>query len=157
MVRKRLKKIVAVMAFYVALHSCSANVVFESNEVLPSKGWKQDHEIVFEVEISDTLNLHDMYVNVRNTTDYEFSNLYLFLDIFFPGGTVLRDTLECILAEKSGKWTGSGFGKIKSNRFLFRTDVWFPETGKYQFVFQQAMRTDNLEGISDVGICIERK
>jgi gliding motility-associated lipoprotein GldH len=137
--------------------SCSSNLVFDSNTSLPIDGWHKDNKVVFKVEINDTVNLHDLYVNVRNSTSYTSSNLFLFLDIGFPDGKQVRDTLECIIAEKSGKWTGKGFGRIKSNQFLFRTDAWFPQVGVYSFTFQQAMRDPNLEGVTDIGLSIERK
>ncbi|MEE4177740.1 MAG: gliding motility lipoprotein GldH [Bacteroides sp.] len=139
------------------LTSCDRSVVFEGHKALPASGWPYTEKVHFEALIEDTTSLHNMYVDVRNTTDYGYSNLYLFLDIEFPDGTLLRDTLECTLAEKSGEWTGKGFGKIRSNRFLFRTDVWFPGAGKYFFGVEQAMRTDKLEGIADIGLRIERK
>ncbi len=146
-----------VITLAAAMVACSGNMVFDSNQSLPAEGWTQDHRVVFGIEIADTLVLHDMYVNVRNTTSYPYSNLFLFLDITFPDGKAVRDTLECIIADASGQWTGKGGGRIKSNRFLFRTNVWFPRIGTYNFSFQQAMRTSNLEGISDIGIAIERK
>lgn len=146
-----------ILAVAFLLASCDRSVVFEGHQALQASGWASDEKLHFEVSIDDTTSLHNMYVDVRNTTDYGFSNLYLFLNIEFPDGTLLRDTLECTLAEKDGRWTGKGFGKIRSNRFLFRTDVWFPVTGEYFFSIEQAMRTDLLEGISDVGLRIERK
>ena len=142
---------------FVIFISCDRTVVYESHQSLAASGWPAEEALFFSATLSDTSSLHNMYIDVRNTTDYNFSNLYLFLDIEFPDGTQLRDTLECTLAEKDGEWTGKGFGKIRSNRFLFRTDVWFPVAGDYSFRMEQAMRREVLEGISDIGIRIERK
>lgn len=137
--------------------ACDQSLVFEAHRALPLEGWHYKEKVVFEAPINDTTSLHNLYIDVRNTTDYGFSNFFLFLDIQFPDGKTLRDTIECILADRTGKWTGKGFGKIRSNRFLFRTDVWFPEQGTYVFKMEQAMRTEVLEGISDMGLRIERK
>ena len=139
------------------LASCSPGTVFQQSEALPADGWNMDHAVRFDVEITDTLNLHELYLEVRNTTSYAYSNLYLFLDIAFPGEQLLRDTIECRLAERSGRWTGRGFGRIKSNEFLFRDNVWFPDSGTYAFTIRQGMREETLNGITDVGIRIERK
>ncbi|MBW6498160.1 MAG: gliding motility lipoprotein GldH [Bacteroidales bacterium] len=147
---------IAMMAMLL-LSACDRQVVFEKNQAIPSEGWNYQDKIKFEAEVNDTASLHNLYINIRNTTDYGFSNLYLFLDIEFPDGTALRDTIECLLADRTGQWTGKGFGKIRSNSFLFRTDVWFPEQGNYVFTMEQAMRTQLLEGIADVGLRIERK
>jgi gliding motility-associated lipoprotein GldH len=148
------------IAFLIALlvlTACDRSVVFEEHYALPSIGWHLNDKVVFEVPVNDTTSLHNLYIDVRNTTDYGYRNFYTFLEIKFPEGTILRDTIECLLADRTGQWAGKGFGKIRSNRFLFRTDVWFPEPGNYVFSIEQAMRNEVLEGISDVGLRIERK
>lgn len=120
-------------------------------------GWHQDDLIHFEVELADSVSLHELYLLVRNSTDYPYSNLYLFLDIEFPDKRLLRDTLECILVQRDGQWTGKGFGKIRSNQFLFRDNVWFPNDGTYHFRIQHGMREDTLIGITDIGIRLDKK
>jgi gliding motility-associated lipoprotein GldH len=152
------KKTLIIAFFSVLLmSSCDQSVVFEKNQPIPSEGWHYRDIVSFEAEVNDTTSLHNLYINVRNTTDYGYSNFYLFLNIEFPDGTTLRDTIECILAQRNGQWSGKGFGKIRSNSFLFRTNVWFPQPGNYVFRMEQAMRTELLEGIADIGLRIERK
>jgi gliding motility-associated lipoprotein GldH len=136
---------------------CSRGVVYEQHQAIPDEGWPQHQVLTFQAEVNDTTSLHQLFLNVRNTTDYPYSNLFIFMDIEFPGGTILRDTIECILADRAGQWTGTGFGAIRTNSFLFRDDVWFPETGTYTFYLQQAMRQEVLQGVADMGIRIERK
>ncbi len=137
--------------------SCQPGVVYHEHSNMPSQGWHYRDGILFEVEIDDTVSLHQMFLDVRNTTEYEYSNLFIFMDIEFPGDRVIRDTLECILADRRGQWTGSGSGRIRSNRFLFRDDVWFPESGTYRFTVYHGMRHNTLEGLSDIGIRVEKK
>ncbi len=137
--------------------SCSRQTVFQDHEAIPSSDWFIDNKINFSVEINDTAQIHELYLMVRNTTDYPYRNLFIFLDIEFPDQRTLRDTIECMLAKTDGQWTGKGFGKIRSNEFLFRDDVWFPMQGLYTFRMQHGMREEPLRGISDVGIRIQRK
>ena len=47
-------------------------------------------------------------------------------------------------------------GDIWDNRQLFKRDFRFPESGKYNFQLEQAMRIDPLPQIMDAGIRIER-
>ncbi len=139
------------------LFSCQTSVVFQQQKSIPSEGWHYLDSIIFEASIDDTVSLHAMRLDIRNTVDYRYSNLFIFLDIEFPDGKLLRDTIECILADRQGNWTGKGFGKMRTNRFLFRDDVWFPQQGIYTIRVFQGMREDRLKGISDVGIRIEKK
>ncbi len=152
------KRVFGLLLFAVLLFAaCDRSLVYQAHQAIPSEGWHFEEKLVFEAAINDTASLHNMFIDVRNTTDYRFSNFYIFMDIIFPDGKTLRDTMEFTLADRTGKWTGKGLGKIRSNRFLFRTDVWFPVAGNYRFELKQAMRTELLEGISDMGLRIERK
>lgn len=137
---------------------CNQQIAFERNEKLDAiNGWPMDDTLKFVHEFTDTTALHNIFLNVRNTTDYDYSNFYVFFQTRFPDGRLFRDTVEMILADKQGKWTGDGFGKIKSNSFHFRKDVWFPVQGEYEFSIQHAMRDESIKGISDVGIRVEKK
>lgn len=93
---------------------------------------------------------------MRHADSYKFSNLYLFINSYFPGGSHTRDTIELILADHTGKWYGSGFGNIKEYQVLIRKGVVFPVTGVYKIGIEQGMRENNLLGIEDIGIRIER-
>lgn len=137
--------------------ACQPGVVYQKHQNISSEGWHYRDGILFDVSIEDTLSLHELYLDIRNTTDYAYSNLFLFMEIEFPDNRVLRDTIECILADRRGQWTGKGFGSVRSNRFLFRDDVWFPADGSYQFRVYHGMRHEQLEGLSNVGIRIEKK
>lgn len=118
-------------------------------------GWNQEDSQLFEFEIKDSLLIYDLYLNVRNTTDYEYSNLYFFISTQFPDGRKFMDTVQCILADHRGKWLGKGLGKIKDNRLLFKRGIRFPASGLYTMTIEQAMREEKLKGISDVGIRLE--
>ena len=139
----------------VIIISCNSHLVYERNERIPGNKWSRYHIPVFEVEITDNLNAHNLYINVRNTGEYPRSNLFLFVSATSPGGAFTRDTLELVLAEPSGKWKGKGFGSIWQNRFIYKQNVRFPEKGKYIFEIEQAMRIEDLQGIVDVGLRAE--
>ncbi len=148
------------MTFIICLllfSGCNSKTVFQDSEAIPASGWTIDNIIDFGVALDDTVHLHELYLSVRNTTDYPYRNLYLFLDIEFPDKRILRDTIEVLLANREGQWTGKGFGSIRSNSFLFRDDVWFPTPGTYTFRLQHGMREEALKGVSDIGIRIDRK
>lgn len=110
----------------------------------------------FDVLIDDTLSFNDVYINIRNSGDYKYSNIYLFMSTIYPNQKISVDTIECILANKEGKWLGKGLGDIKDNQMLLKKNVRFHQSGIYTFEFKQAMRIDDLEGIKSIGIRIEK-
>jgi len=138
------------------LTSCGKKFLFDDVRTLPSEGWQKDQKERFVFTVLDTTNTFLFYLHVRNEIDYRYSNLYVFMETQFPNGNITRDTLECILAEPSGKWTGKGYGRLKENMILLNPTIKFPVKGAYTIDIEQAMRDENLEGITNIGIRIER-
>lgn len=139
----------------VFLTSCDSNRYFEQNLKLNNERWHYSDTRTFSFDLTDTLSLFNFYVNVRNTNEYPYANLYIFINSEFPNGEKARDTIELQLAQIDGKWLGSGSGKYKYNQFVLRKGMRFVQTGKYSFGIEHGMRTDTLTGISDIGIRLE--
>ena len=139
----------------VALSSCDRNKVYEEYVEVDDYVWNVSQPLNFEFEITDTLALHDIYVNVRHANQYPYSNLWLFINSWSPSGLKAVDTLECVLADEHGKWAGSGLGDIWDMQILWKKNVRFAQAGKYHIEYNQAMRTDNLVGIMDMGLRVE--
>jgi gliding motility-associated lipoprotein GldH len=144
-------------AFFLILTSCSSGTLYDNNKSMPDNVWKSDQIIRFDVELEDTVNICKFYINVRHSTDYRYANLFLFINTTFPDGREARDTVECILADPSGKWLGKGISNIRDNQVLLRRGIRFPEQGTYIFEFEQAMREPELEGIMDLGLRIVKE
>jgi gliding motility-associated lipoprotein GldH len=140
--------LICISAFLV---SCDDKVVFEENADIENGVWNYKDGKSFEFDIQDTNSLFNFYVNVRNGEEYAYSNLFVFVEMEFPNGKKSIDTLECPLADAYGNWYGRGLGKIFDNRILFRERKRFPLSGHYKVGIYQAMRTDELAGIYDVG------
>lgn len=138
------------------LHSCDPDRIFEENRHIPARSWHKDRIMQFLVNMNDTVNSYDIYLNVRNSNRYKNSNLFLFVTTMAPNGYSIRDTVECILADERGKWYGSGLGDIYSLRFPYKKNVVFPYTGTFTFEIQHAMRTNELKEILDLGLRIEK-
>lgn len=136
--------------------ACGKVSVYNSSIDIPNEKWSIDSVAVFNVDISDTSSIHDISVSVRNATSYANSNLYLFIETRSPNGAMLRDTLECMLADSYGHWVGKGFGALRDNQIPYKRYVRFPEMGTYQFTIQHGMRIENLKGIASVGIKVEQ-
>ena len=135
--------------------SCGSDVLYDNSKMIEDK-WNKNNYKTFELNVEDTLNPYNFYINIRNSVDYRYANVYFFMETVFPNNQVSVDTIECILADKKGKWIGKGYGKYRDNQILLRRRGAFPMKGKYKFILKHGMRTDNLEGINAVGIRIEK-
>lgn len=137
--------------------SCKSNSLYEDYRAIKASGWEQDSVAVFKFDVEKNYLNYSLSINVRNRGDYQFSNLWLFVDITSPGNVTVSDTIEYQLSYPDGRWTGKGTGGIFSNQFLFRDNVFFPIPGNYTVSIKHAMRPNPLVGICDIGICVKRK
>ena len=143
------------IAILFIVSSCGKQTLYDHNEEV-NEPWNSADKAEFEIDITDTINPYNVYLNIRNTVDYNYSNLYLFIKTEFPNKYVAIDTAEIFLADIKGNWLGKGFGEIKDIQVLFRKNGRFARKGIYHISFEQAMRDIDLYGIKSVGIRIER-
>ena len=150
------------LVFSFLLVSCDSNQVFDVYESVPNK-WHKDSVISFKVNPPDSINPYNLYVNLRNTNDYKYNNLFLIVEMVFPHGRTIKDTLEYRMAAPSGKLLGRGFTDVKENKLWYKEQVVFEETGDYTVNIQHAMRENGkvngvveLEGITDIGFRMEK-
>jgi len=142
---------ILVLCFAWVLNSCDSNRVYEENFSVENNVWNYEDVKTFSFDIMDTLSPLDLYVNIRTTSDYQYSNLYVYLYSEYPNGYSDKDTLEFILAEQDGKWLGESSGTVIENQILISRGGRFPYSGKYTFKIQHAMREKDLAEIIDIG------
>jgi len=142
--------------------SCNSDKTFDQYELIDGNEWLSDNKIEFTVSNLDTISNKNVFINIRNNKDYEFSTLFLIAKIEFPKGTKIVDTLEYEMTNSLGKWLGSGYTDIKENKLFYKENVVFSEKGDYKFSIQHATRSINdiygenpLKGVTNVGLSIE--
>ena len=96
-------------------------------------------------------------INIRNTGNYRYQNLLIYVDFEMPNNHTIIDTLNCILADKKGKWYGKGWGSIWSSTIPYKANIRFPEKGNYCIKMNHAMRDEELKAITDIGVRIEKR
>ncbi len=144
------------------LGSCSRNRTAFAEYKTIDNGWGKDESVNFSFKAPDTLNAYNLFINLRNDEQFPFSNIFLIVNMEFPEGRVITDTLEYQMAKPSGEWLGKGFTDLKENKLWYKERVTFPDTGSYEVKILHAMRKNgnvegvrSLQGITDVGISIE--
>lgn len=150
------KSIAVLAALVFFLSACNKNVVYSEYKKFDGDAWYAKDKAVFDLEITDTQTLNNISLMIRHAESYPYNNLFLFVTTKYPDGKVLTDTMEVILANNKGEWLGSGVGDIFDFKVPIKKNVRFPLGGKYQFVFEQAMRVDPLPMVMDFGFEIEK-
>ena len=145
--------------------SCDSNRVYDEYQSLPNS-WNKDSAVTFKVEAPDTTNTYNLFVNLRNNNDYKYNNLYLIVEMNYPQGKVVADTLLYRMAASDGSFLGEGFTDVQAPKLWYKgyeEPFVFQESGTYAIAIKQAMREQGavngiaeLEGVLDVGFRIEK-
>jgi gliding motility-associated lipoprotein GldH len=146
----------SILIFFLLLVSCNSKVVYTNSQAMPQETWKLMDVSTFKVLITDTLTSNDVIFTIRNGSSYPFRNIFLFVSTTSPGGKKITDTLQYNLADEKGKWYGRGFGDIHELNLPYKTNVYFPLKGTYEFKIQHGMRIEKLKGVYDFGLRIEK-
>lgn len=152
-----MNRIIYIFAISLLLVSCGdADIVYQDSKKIENNTWNKNESISFDFDIQDTTEFYDFYFNLRTTNSYEWSNLYMFVEIKSPEEQFNIDTVEFLLANSVGEWTGVSSGSIINNKILFISKKRFPSLGTYKLTFNQAMRQDDLTEVMDVGIIMKK-
>ena len=138
------------------LQGCDKHVYYTDEHDVDETGWNMNDAAVFDVDVDDTLQVFDFFIDVRNSVHFPKANVFFFINTTFPDGSVAYDTLECPLADVEGHWYGRRTGRYVDSRYVFRRHVIFPRTGLYRFEILHGMRDTNVVGLKSVGLRIER-
>ena len=136
--------------------SCDSSIVFEEYKSFEDQKWNSDSVAFFNYSVLDTTTRNTIKINLRHTVNYEFQNLFLFIE------TDVKDTVELMLADKEGMWLGGGFGDVRDFEFEYQKAKLFSKKGNHSFKVEQAMRygvaekIQVLNNIIAVGLSIEK-
>jgi gliding motility-associated lipoprotein GldH len=144
------------MTFLLLLLSCKSRVIYTNSVAMAEETWKLMDVSDFKVPITDTVNSNNVFFTIRNGSSYPFRNIYLFVTTTSPDGKKITDTLQYNLADEKGKWFGKGFGDIHELNLPYKSNIFFPKKGTYEFKIQHGMRVENLKCVYDFGLRIEK-
>ena len=149
---------------FITVSACDKKSVFDKYTSVNSR-WDTDRAVSYDFKITDTIQRFNLFIKLRTSNNYKFSNLFLIVDLKYPNGKVMKDTLEYKMANADGSMLGNGNIFIKEHKLWFKghQDAFrFSETGAYSVAIKHAVRelgnpqgVKFLDGIEDVGFRIE--
>ena len=151
---KRYCRYIIIGGLCIIIFSCKKAVYFEKYQTIDNP-WDKNKEYFFTCEPEDLPVSYNLSLQIRNNNLYPYRNLWLFYAIESLEGPVLRDTVECLLADDYGKWMGSGIS-IYHLSVPIRSGYTFPQAGPYTFTVRHGMRDEQLKGIEQIGVRIEK-
>lgn len=155
--KKTTLKNAVILALICLLSSCTKIDVFEVNTAFKNHQWQSTEKPSVQFSISDTASLYNMYVVLRHSDAYNYSNIWMNVFTQAPGDSIKKQQLNLQLADNKQGWLGSGMDDIFEQRIpITSSPVRFKKQGNYRFSFEQIMREDPLEHVLNVGLRIEK-
>ena len=135
--------------------ACDKKTVYHSYHAIPTEGWKKSDTLFFDIPVKDSLTQFNLAAEIRNKSNYVYRNLYLVISHNLEDSTVWKtDTLLLILADKEGKWNGTGWGSLFQSELPIGT-IAIQHPGNYTLKIIHGMQDEILKGINDIGIKID--
>lgn len=139
------------------LTSCQdTQTVIDNNFKIAEHNWSYTEKVQVPVMIENADLPYNLYVNLRLTASYRYSNIFLLIHITGPDGKRTTERKEFRLALPDGEWLGSGSGNLYSYQILYKENYKFPEKGKYIIELEQNMRDNPLNSVTDAGVRVEK-
>lgn len=149
--------LLAVLFLALAWCGCTdPNAVIDQNTEIVNNNWAYTNLIGYAVKIDNEKIPYNIYLNLRVTGDYKYSNIFVLIHQRGPDGKNNITRYEFVLANADGEWLGKGSGNLYSYQVPFLINYKFPKSGTYQFQLEQNMRDNPLHEVSDVGLRVEK-
>lgn len=138
----------------IVMVACNSDIVYDGSVRVANPTWHADSVARFEITIEDTTSDYQSGILIRNSGDYTYQNLWLFITEIAPDSTITCDTIQYFLADNYGRWLGSGIGSLYTNIYYYKEDLHYSQEGVYTYEIRQGMRDEELKGITNIGMQI---
>ena len=147
-------RIVFVLFCLVFLFSCESVPTYEKSFVFEKNEWKQDVKPSFIVDIKDPSKEYDFVLTLRTTTEYKYSNLWVYMNTKTPNGEKAREPFELKITNPDGSWIGKKTGTVVEHQLVFKRRR-LPYLGKYKFVLEQGISEKEIDEVLDISLRVQ--
>jgi gliding motility-associated lipoprotein GldH len=145
---------ITVLGLFTFLQSCGEQPYFDQVHNFDDKSWGKKDTAVFIVDVQDSLTNHDFIISLRTTTDYMYSNLWIYVWVTAPDGSTSKVAQKIPMARPDGSWVGRVSGSLVESRLRFDSKP-FPIKGEYVFKMVNATQEKSITDVMDIGLRIE--
>lgn len=142
------RKLLLILPLFI-LFGCSEAPFYEKAYSFKDRIWKQDQKMKFTVDIEDIDQVYDFTLTLRTTTDYKYSNLWMFMKTIAPDGSTGREPIQLFITNPDGSWVGTKSGSTVETSLYFRERK-LPLKGKYTFIIEQGITESEVTEVLDL-------
>jgi len=153
---KGLSLLILTLSLFI-ISGCDNQNVYNGKKSFSEKYWVFNDPAEFEFEIQEPERSYNLLFNIRNTSKYQFQNIYLQYYLEDSTGMLISKELKNIQLFNpiTGIPLGKGLGDIFDIEKAFLEGYSFKNPGKYKLRIDQFMRQDTLPEVLSVGLRVE--
>lgn len=139
------------------LTACRRQLVYYDYRPTPMEGWEQGDTLHYHIDTLRHSARLAMSLGVRSSasTPYPFQTLWLVVRQHWHNPETMRcDTVECRLTSADGDVQGTGVSIYQVEQPFLTFDA--PEGASADISICHIMRREMLQGITDIGVRLER-
>ncbi len=153
---KRTQTLITVIIAMIAFTACKEQFFYEETIKLSEENWTYQDSLQFVVDIKDTTQRYDLYLDFVHTTDYPFQNIYTKINTQYPSQKRIGRQVNIDLADQTGKWYGNCNGNKCQLRVALQQNTFFNEIGQHTITLQQFTRRKDLQGILSIAFKVKK-
>lgn len=143
--------------FLTGFLGCKETGLFQQVVFFPEQSWSYANKPLFHFQISDTSASYRVFLVLRHTDAYEYSNIWVKLTSQLPGDSISHSDRFNIPLANEKQWLGTGIDDLFDHRvLLYPQPVTFKKPGEYSIEIGQDMRVDPLNHVMNVGLRLEK-
>lgn len=142
--------------FVLLMSSCGPDMFYHQEKDIKDAQWSYRDTADFHFNIQDTSVLYNLFVDFSYADTFPNQNLYLKLSTRFPDGKRLSKPCSFDLFNPQGATNGKCSGGKCNIRVQLQENAFFDQVGAYCITLEQFMRQDPVQGVTAVGLAIEK-
>ncbi len=148
--------VVLLSAVLFMLSSCDPDNVYREYKDIKQFVWTREYNIPFKVEIKENNLPYNVKIGFRHMAQIRKSSIKVVVKITSPSGKISENPYTISIRDAQGFPIGETMGDISDIETIIEAEHVFAETGVYAFEVRQDEKEDELAGMMEVGVVIDK-
>lgn len=129
---------------------------YKKFQTIPNKQWKRAESVKFELDAQDTTTKFNISAAFRYSPIINHNAIKIDFTITTPSGKSESKTHIIAIKGADGKQLGEAMGDIADIKGVALANYTFAEKGKYVFEIKHGMPPEEVGGVYEVGVIVDK-
>jgi gliding motility-associated lipoprotein GldH len=151
-----MRKIAYLFMLIPIVFSACKGKFYKQYQDIPKLQWQRSNVVKFEVDIQDIEAAYRITIGFRYTTHIHQNAIPVIVGMVSPAGKTTSENYIIQLKDAKGEHLGEAMHDLADREQEVKKGFKFTEKGKHYFTITQASDAEDLGGIMEVGLVLEK-